>query len=348
MVRMMRQQADERLWAAVARLAGEPVVAIVPAREGANSQVFRVELRAGTAALKCYPVRRGDARERLETEWAALRFLRSRGLAAVPAPIACDRDMRLMLMEWIEGEGVTRHTRAELEDAIAFVLRISDLSSDSEASRFGIASEACFSTSEIIRQIDARLSDLSLQPMLKSFLADELAPVLAMARSAVVAGSASQEELAPRFRRLIPADFGFHNAMRQSDGRLRYVDFDYFGWDDPVKLTADFALHPGMNLSASDKKIFAEKMAGAVPDDEEFAERLRRQLPLYAIRWALILLNPFRSDRDVTERPDESERLRLLTDRREKARTMCRLAVEHIEAADGWSGSERPSKTKTP
>jgi len=323
---------DDQLWAAAARLAGEAVMAIVPAREGANSRVFRVELRSATAALKCYPVRPGDVRERLETEWATLRFLSSRGLQAVPTPIAYDREMRLMLMEWIEGEGVTCHTPAELEDAIGFVLRISELSSAPEASTFGTASEACFSTAEIIRQIDTRLADLRPHPLLVSFLANELMPALAMAKSAATAGSAAQQQLAPEFRRLIPADFGFHNALRQSDGRLRYVDFDYFGWDDPVKLTADFVLHPGMNLSAYDKQIFAGKMAGAVPEDEEFAARLHRQLPLYAIRWALILLNPFRADRDGTALTDESERL--MADRIEKARAMCKRAVEHVQARD--------------
>ena len=87
MANMAREDDGEQLRAAAARMAGEAVMAVVPAREGANSRVFRVELRTGVAALKCYPVRRGDSRERLETEWAALRFLRSRGLKAVPAPM---------------------------------------------------------------------------------------------------------------------------------------------------------------------------------------------------------------------------------------------------------------------
>lgn len=331
-----RQIHDEKLRAAAARLAGEAVGTVAPAREGANSRVFRVELRTGTAALKCYPVRRGDARERLETEWAALRFLRSHGLSAVPAPIACDRQMRLMLMEWIDGEGVTRHTQPELEDAIAFVLRIAELSSAAEASSFGFASEACFSTAEIIRQIDYRLADLRPHPLLASFLANELTPALAIARSAAVVRSTAQEQLAPRHRRLIPADFGFHNALRQSDGRLRFVDFDYFGWDDPVKLTADFVLHPGMNLSANDKRTFTEKMAGAVPEDEDFVERLRRHLALYAVRWALILLNPFRADREATAvLQDEPGRKHAMADRIEKARAMCGRAIEYARALDG-------------
>src|SRR6202040_3710161 len=49
-------------------------------------------------------------------------------------------------------------------------------------------------------------------------------------------------------RSLVPSDFGFHNSLRRMDGTLAFVDFEYFGWDDPVKLTADILLHPGMSL----------------------------------------------------------------------------------------------------
>src|SRR5215471_5529339 len=166
---------DDELLVAAARLAGEAVTAFVPAREGANSRVFRVEFRSGTAALKSYPVRSGDVRDRLETEWAALQFLRSHGLLVVPAPIACDRERGLMLMEWIEGEGIPSHSGAELEDAIAFVVQILGLSSDPESSKFGLASEACLSSAEIVQQINVRLSELSTQPVLQSFLVNELA-----------------------------------------------------------------------------------------------------------------------------------------------------------------------------
>ena len=58
---------------------------------------------------------------------------------------------------------------------------------------------------------------------------------------------------------------GSNDALRQTDGRLRYVDFDYFGWDDPAKLTADFLLHPAMQLSADDRSGFVRRMMAALP-----------------------------------------------------------------------------------
>ena len=59
-------------------------------------------------------------------------------------------------------------------------------------------------------------------------------------------------------RTLAPSDFGFHNTLRYANGALAFVDFEYFGWDDPAKLTADIMLHPGRPLSAPQRQRFSD------------------------------------------------------------------------------------------
>ena len=95
----------------------------------------------------------------------------------------------------------------------------------------------------------------------------------------------------------MPSDFGFHNALRDESGRLTFIDFEYFGWDDPVKLTADVMLHPGTPVATelrSRFRIAAEKLYG---DDPDFAVRLAAFHPLFGLRWVLILLNEFHPER---------------------------------------------------
>jgi hypothetical protein len=314
----------EALRAAAARLASQPVMEIAPGNEGANSRIYRVKLATSFVALKIYPHRPEDDRDRLETEWNTLTFLRSRGVDTVPAPIARDDDKRLMLMEWIDGEIVVHHRRSELDHALSFIKKIFELSDDPDARQFKLASEACLSAAVILRQIEVRLENFEEYQTLAKFLSAEFQPALAVVREHVAAELAEQRDLAPELRRLIPADFGFHNTLRQPDGRLRYIDFDYFGWDDPVKLTADFILHPAMQLSASDKAQVARQMTAARAADPDFSARLIRHLPLYALRWALILLNPFRRDRKHLWLGNESRRDVTLSSQIGKAR----LALE--------------------
>ena len=92
---------------------------------------------------------------------------------------------------------------------------------------------------------------------------------------------------------LSPSDFGFHNSIKLKDGRIQFIDFDYFGWDDPVKLTADFIWHPAMNLNKGLKDRWQKAMLEIFKDDKSFEDRLKAALPLYGLRWALIVLNEF-------------------------------------------------------
>ena len=76
-----------------------------------------------------------------------------------------------------------------------------------------------------------------------------------------------------------------------------FLDFEYFGWDDPVKLTADFLLHPAMKLERPHRAAFLRGMVATFGNTPWFLERLRALYPLYALRWATIVLNPFLPER---------------------------------------------------
>ena len=93
-----------------------------------------------------------------------------------------------------------------------------------------------------------------------------------------------------------PSDFGLHNALQTKGNRMVFLDFDYFGWDDPVKLASDFYWHPAMNLSEEHKSYWLKSMINLFKKkDILFEDRLKAALPLYAIRWVLIILNEFLS-----------------------------------------------------
>jgi hypothetical protein len=303
-------------------LAGVPVLAMVPAGQGANSHIVRLETQTGPLALKVYPRRPGDQRDRLEVEWQALRFLGESGLTQAPRAIARDDANRLMLMEWIDGDIITRHQPGDLDDALRFVEGIFRASQDAGASSFPLASEACLSATEICRQIDQRFNSFVDYAPLDRALGDIVKPAYAAARTTIASELVTPSDLAPSERRLIPADFGFHNAIRQHDGTVRYIDFDYFGWDDPVKCIADFVVHPAMSLDADERAKVVARLTNALPDSVGASARLRRHLPLYAIRWALILLNAFRKDRAAALPADEDARSTVFVRQWQKARDM--------------------------
>jgi len=161
------------------------------------------------------------------------------------------------------------------------------------------ASEACLSAASLVSQIELRKERLDSvsrsYPSLATFLSDVFVGSWECVKSRSLAEwprSSRDRDLSTEHRILSPSDFGFHNALRR-DGQIIFLDLEYFGWDDPAKLTADFIWHPGMDLDADLIALWEKAMLELFSDDPDFETRLRAAMPLYGMRWTMILLNEF-------------------------------------------------------
>jgi hypothetical protein len=209
------------------------------------------------------------------------------------------------LLSWIDGSAVGDISDADIDAAIGFLAAIHALRRTPWAAEQPAAAEACLSCHEIERQIDARLAllrsrnqDNQLIEFIEHFVTPQCASRVAEARAVLAAASLDfAAELPQEWQSLVPSDFGFHNSLRRGDGSLGFVDFEYFGWDDPVKLTADILLHPGRPLASSQRRRFRQAAIRLYGEDRTFERRLTAYLPLFGLRWVLILLNEFIPER---------------------------------------------------
>jgi hypothetical protein len=272
---------------------------------GRNSRIYRVSRGGESFAVKHYPPRREDPRDRLRTECEALALMRRHGIAVVPRPLASDTERNYALLSWVEGDAVDKAEEPDIDAAADFLARLHQLGDCADAQQQPLGSEACLSGVEIVAQLGrrlARLADVAETDPALAELLDRIADwLLRTVLPEVTAdyrrlGMSLARPLPTHLRSLCPSDFGFHNALRGTAG-LTFVDFEYFGWDDPVKLTCDFLLHPGMRLPGPLKRRFAAAALRIYGTDPTFALRLRLLYPLFVIRWCLILLNEFLPER---------------------------------------------------
>jgi len=289
---------------ALARLLGSAPEEMVLLGGGGNSRVYRVTCSGGpTYALKAYYRNPDDPRDRLGVEFGALGFLWDRGLRSIPRPVAADPVAGLGLLEFIPGARVARPSPAEIDDACRFLADLHRLSAGAGAAALPPASEACFSFQAVAANIQARLDRLRELDAtflacsgLGPFLADELLPAWKALRADCVERCRRwaipfDQALPESCRTLSPSDFGFHNALRAQD-RMVFIDFEYFGWDDPAKMLVDFLLHPGMALEPSLRARFARGLLDRLPLPG-LRERARVAYPLFGLKWCAILLNEF-------------------------------------------------------
>jgi hypothetical protein len=305
--------------------AGERLRSLAQFPGGANSLVFRAEAESGRVfLLKRYLQRPGDESSRLGTEFEGLSFLWAHGVRAIPEPLASIPGEELALYRFIPGRKLEPGEvgRGEVEAALGLVDRLVALGRLPAAAALPRAKESCRSLEDYLGVVRTRVSRLAALPPAPG-PEEELAVWLAgpfhsfleraesFARETYRAHGLDPAACLPRGELVLsPSDFGFHNAIRREPGGdLVFIDFEYWGWDDPAKLVADFFLQPAVPVPAALRSPFFRGVAALVPAPESLRARLAAVHLLSALKWCLIMLNVF--GRPEADAPGGRERCAL-------------------------------------
>jgi hypothetical protein len=306
-------------------LGHSPPEAVTPLPGGRNNRVWRVKCGPQSFLLKRYFWSEQDPRDRLGQEWVFLRYLRQIGCRQAPDPLVKDPSSRCALLEFIDGTDLEIHdvTAKDVHAATDFFIQMN--SQREKAASLSPVSEACFSLDAHIATMAARVERLQeinpesdIHAAARDFVHKTIRPLWAKVETGIRSCSCLSRILTTEEQCLSPSDFGFHNALRQPDGCLRFLDFEYAGWDDPAKTIIDFCNQPDRLLPDDLAGIFRERAILAFPNSESLATRILLLEPLYQLKWACICLNNFLPGRTFTDPgPDRSPETQLA-----RARTM--------------------------
>jgi len=292
---------DEDIIAWSKGIVNEPSKQVEKFFGGGNSAIYKITVSSRKSyALKYYPDPISDTRPRLKTEFNTLRLLHQHGITNVPNAVKKDDALNLGLYEWIKGEKVTEPSFEDLDQVVRFAKELFSLSQQIDGNSIDTASEACLSAKDLVHQIEKRLLRLKEESKhfheLSQFLEGVFEPLWKEVKDERISlwpEESRYKSLPLDKHTLSPSDFGFHNCLKASDGSMTFLDFDYFGWDDPVKFTADFIWHPAMNLNRELKEKWKTAMVELYSGDPYFEDRLNAAILLYGLRWAMIVLNEY-------------------------------------------------------
>ena len=292
-----------------------------PLPGGGNNRVFRVKGEGGCAFLKAYFQHPNDPRDRLKTEFSFLKLAWEHGVRSVPRPLAQDRDHGLGLYEFIPGRALRPDEVDEgcVDQAIHFYQEINQAREASEAQSVPDAAEACFNLAEHLACVERRVDrlaairgDSGVDREAVRFVHGELCErwrkVSELAADhAAQDGLSLTDQIEPKEKCLSPSDFGFHNTLLAEDGRLRFIDFEYAGWDDPAKVICDFFCQPALPVPLAWYERFASAVVAGCSEPEAHRRRATLLLPVYQLKWCCILLNEFLPSGQVRRRFADSE-----------------------------------------
>lgn len=279
---------------------------LIPLKGGRNNRAFKLICDSREFFLKEYFYSPADPRDRLNHEFSFAKFAWSNGIHSVPEPLAMVPNHRLALYEFIAGKNANYRptTTNDIRQATDFILSVNNYRASDSAEKLPQASEACFSMNGHINNTAIRVKRLSqievdddYDAIAKQKIDRRLLPLWDEVMKNIDVQRKKNpfidKTLSTDQRWISPSDFGFHNAIEEVDGQLRFIDFEYAGWDDPAKLLCDFANQPDRILESSLTLNFIRYITAADANPEFLQYRYALLEPLYQIKWACIILNDF-------------------------------------------------------
>ena len=266
-----------------------------------NSAIYKLHLsNANKSALKIYP--EISYHDRLGSEFKSTKIFKELNINNVQRPISFDSSLGIATYEWIEGERISSYGIKELKAALSFLSILHQNSKAEQFKNFPMASDACTKGSDIEIQIKRRLlqfDELSTKCSdLEQFLKNDFKPlfkeIISWSQASWPSSSSYIVPIEKNELILSPSDFGFHNSLCSQNENLIFHDFEYFGWDDPVKLISDFSHNAAMNLTKEIEQLWFSEVSEIY--GKHLLGRLSAAWPMYGLNWCLIILNEFKDE----------------------------------------------------
>lgn len=258
--------------------------------DSGNSKNYKLELMNKKKFLvKIYPSLIFDKRERLKNEFKALKFLSLQKKIKTPKVIEINNELNIGIFQYVDGKKIKKPSNNDLNDIIIFIKNLKLLSEKNRSSRkFNLASEVSTNLSDLKLEITNRklLIDKNLKQNKSNKLIFELNNIWKVMQ--VTKNNLMKKSSRVNFI-LSPSDIGFHNTIKKNES-LIFLDFEYFGWDDPIKIVSDFIIHPKNNLNYSQIVKWIKNIKRNFNEIRDFDKRLNLFFPYYLFRWILIII----------------------------------------------------------
>ena len=260
---------------------------------GLNSNIQLVEVDNSKYIIKKYPAA-DFVWPRLETEFKFLKMMSEVGIKNVPKAIKKLTDFNVGIYSYLEGEPINEVTDFNVTASAAFIIEI-----NKKMKRFGEkigpASDHFLDYEGLVASIERRIIYLKKYTRLRRRAYSQTVNEIDLtfqktARQVSSFRKEFQDDILKVGEVISPSDFGFHN-MLQSGGSLKFLDFEYAGTDNVLKLLCDFYCQPRIPIARAQFKEFVNIVNENLVHVDGLYNSAMRLLPLFRLKWACIILN---------------------------------------------------------
>ena len=266
---------------------------------GKNNNLSYINFNNNLVIKKKYAKNFITRYSRCHTEFFFLNTLRKNKIFNIPNILFYDKKNLSLIFEIIKGKKIRKVSRNDIKECLKFLKKINSKKVKKHFINFQKASDSCLSYEEHIKCVEKRIinllktklqsnSSLKIKKFLKKILFKkflELKDTLEKKYSKkILKKKLSKNEII-----VSPSDFGFHNIIKDNK-KLFFIDFEYGGLDDPIKLLCDFLCNPDYKITKADQEYFKKKFFKLFYY-KNIEEKFNLLFSFHKLKWCTMLLN---------------------------------------------------------
>ena len=266
-------------------------------KSGKNSKIYKINTDKKKIILKSYY---GKKNLRIRKEFQFYKYLNQTNIDNVVTPIAFDFKNNLVALPYIVGNKIHKVQNKHIIQLSNFINKINQKNIYSR--KIGLAVEGINNRKNHITICQNRINKLKLvdkksaiKKKLYLFLREKIIPTFKILKNKINDKKIlyqSKYKLYKKDMIISPSDFGFHNVI-ESKKKIFFFDFEYGGYDDPVKLICDFYCQPNQKVSIKQKEKFKKMIIKKYKNYKQLDYLISELLPIHHLKWCCIILNEF-------------------------------------------------------
>ena len=272
---------------------------------GRNSNIFKIAGEKQVYALKIYPDSKG--RERIRRESYIYKISDRCFSRYTPRMIRESIEENWMLFSWINADRAKLFTLNDISHICNFLKEINDTSKVIEEKAM-IATDACCSWETTIIELKRRINELKKLLMMRPQNEESIAVYANILNNSKRCISKLDDKRTKAHWKEIykqkiisPSDMGVHNTLRVDKG-IKFIDFEYAGYDDLAKLICDIVIHPEYKLDKKKEDYLINEIAKkGLTADEAWIKRYEDIKETRVCIWQTIMLRQYiRGDKEIS------------------------------------------------
>lgn len=261
---------------------------------GKNSKVLKFSDRKNYYVIKIY-----KDLYRLKREKSFYVFLKKNKVSSVPNLLYFNEKLKIIIFDFVIGKKVKKISKSDITKLLIFLNTINQKKKlNMPLSIGGIKNRA-----DHIKLCQKKINDLKFinhkffkNNKLKNFIYSDLIPTFEYYKNKTNNNIFKKYliNLSKKDLILSPSDIGFHNILKD-EKKLIFIDFEYAGLDDPLKLICDFLVQPDQKITSAQKKQFVENKLFSKSRSSNIGDLVNLFLPFHKLKWCCIMLNEIRA-----------------------------------------------------